>query len=91
MNHENFILIVEATIIIVETTVLIFLLYHIRELHKRTVITHEEIKTIKKVISEMHNFVRELNEGTTCAHQQIEMMKKILSELHRFSKGKQSK
>ena len=91
MIYENFILIIEATIIVVETTVLIFLLYHIRELHKRTIMAHEEIKTIKKVISEMHGFIRELHEGTTLAHQQIETMEKILLELHQVSKGKQSK
>ena len=62
MIHENFLLIVELTIIIIETIVLLFLIYHFRELRKRTIITHEEIKTMKEAISEMHTFVSEIHE-----------------------------
>jgi uncharacterized protein (UPF0305 family) len=91
MIHENYILIIEATIIIVETIVLIFLIYHFRELRKRTILAHEEITTMKEAISDMHTFIQELHEGTTIAHEQIDTMKKILSEMHKFFKEKQKK
>jgi hypothetical protein len=87
MIHEDFILIIEATIIIVETIVLIFLIYHFRELRRRTILAHEEITTMKEAISDMHAFIRELHEGTNVAHEQIDTMKKILSEIHEIFKG----
>ena len=76
MIHENFILIIEATIIIVETIVLIFLIYHFRELRKRTIMAHEEIKTMKEAISEIHIFVSEIHEERNLAAEQIKTMKK---------------
>ena len=91
MSYENFILFIQATIIVVETTVLIFLIYHIRELHKRTKIVQTEIKTINEAVSELHSCNHELHEGTSLAHKQIDTMKKILKELHEFSIGKQLK
>ena len=83
MIHENFILIIESTIIIIETIVLIFLIYHFRELRKRTIIAHEEIKTMKEAISEMHSFISEIHEERTLATEQIKTMKKILSDMHK--------
>lgn len=87
MIHENFIFIIEAAIIVIETIVLIFLIYHFRELRKRTILAHEEITTMKEAISEMHTFIRELHEETTIAHEQIDTIKKILSEIHEVFKG----
>ena len=84
MIYENFISIIQATIIVVETIVLIFLLYHIRELHKRTKSAHEEIQTMNKVISEIQCFMPEVHNGSDLAQRQIEMMKEVLLELRNF-------
>jgi len=88
MIHENFILIIEATIIIIETIVMIFLIYHFRELRKRTILAHEEIKTMKETISEMHTFVSDIHEERNLASKQIETMKMILSDMHNILKEK---
>ena len=88
MIHENIILIIEATIIIIETIVLIFLIYHFRELRKRTIITHEEIITMKEAISEMHTFISDIHEERNIASKQIETMKMILSDMHDILKEK---
>ena len=91
MIHEDFIFIIEAVIIVVETVVLIFLVYHFRELRKRTIMAHKEINTMKETISDMHTFIREIHEERTLASKQIDTMKKILSELHQSLKERQSK
>ena len=81
MIYENYILIVETSIIIVEIIVIIFLVYHFRELRKRTILAHEEIKTMKEAITEMHTFVSEIHKERNLASEQIETMKKILSDM----------
>jgi len=88
MLHENFILFIETSIIIVEIIVIIFLVYHFRELRKRTIMAHEEIKTMKEAISEMHTFISEIHEERNLATKQIETMKKILSDVHVILKEK---
>lgn len=88
MIHENLILIIEATIIFVETIVLIFLIYHFRELRKRTIMAHTEIKTLKEAITEMHTFVEEIHKERSLVHDEIETMRKILSDMNEFIKRK---
>jgi hypothetical protein len=91
MFHEDVVFIVEATIIIIETIVLLFLIYHIRVLRTRTVLAHEEITAMKEAISDMKTYIKELHEGTTIAHEQITTMKKILTEIKVFIKEFQLK
>lgn len=88
MIHEDLILIIEAAIIIIETIVLIFLIYHFRELRKRTIMAHEEIKITKEAISDMHKFLSKIHEERNLATEQIKTMKKILSDMHDTIKEK---
>lgn len=88
MIHENIILVIEATIIIIETIVLVFLIYHFRELRRRTILAHEEIKTMKEAISDMHTFVSDIHEERNVASKQIETMKGILSDMQNTLKEK---
>ena len=86
MFHDDFILIVESAIIIVETIVLLFLIYHIRELRRSTVFAHEQIQAMRKAIDEMHTYVKELHKETNITHKHIGVMKEALAEMHEFVK-----
>ena len=59
--NGNILLIVELSIIFVETVVLLFLIYHIKELRRSSILTHEQIKAMREAIYEIHEFVKELH------------------------------
>lgn len=82
MLHESLIFIVEAIVIAVEIVVLLFLIYHIRELRKSTIIAHEQIKVMREAIYETQNYIRELHEGTTLTNKRIDDIKKALDRMH---------
>ncbi len=83
MSNGSLIFIVEAIVIAVEIAVLLFLIYHIKELRKSTILAHEQIKVMREAIYETQNYIRELHDGTTLTNKKIESIRKAYDEMHR--------
>jgi hypothetical protein len=65
MLNQTLIFIVETIVIAVEIAVLLFLIYHIKELRKSTLLAHEQIKVMREAIFETQNYIQELHEEAT--------------------------
>jgi len=85
MFHENVLLFIEFVVIIVETIVIGFLIFHTWQLKNQTQLTREDITALRKATKEMHVLIEELHTGNKLTRTEIKEIHKALRELHRFA------